>query len=136
MVSSTLPNSLNPVNQTAECGLEKHLGNLKRQGLITDWSDRDIDAGKEWAKEVDSNLNGRTALSGGGFIETLSHALPLDSPSQTVNPPGIYKYRALRAEIERTLSGAHIKITKDGVKPAVRAMVESIGRAMNVLFIG
>ena len=37
--------------------LEKHLGNLKRQELITGWSDRDIDAGKEWAKEIDSNLN-------------------------------------------------------------------------------
>lgn len=37
--------------------LEKHLGNLKRQELITGWSDRDIDAGKEWAKEIDCNLN-------------------------------------------------------------------------------
>jgi len=36
--------------------LEKHLGNLKLQGLITGWSDRDIDAGNEWAKEIDSNL--------------------------------------------------------------------------------
>src|SRR5260370_395131 len=37
--------------------LEKHLGNLKRQELITGWSERDIDAGKEWAKEIDRNLN-------------------------------------------------------------------------------
>jgi hypothetical protein len=37
--------------------LEKHLGNLKQQELITGWSDRNIDAGKEWAKEIDSNLN-------------------------------------------------------------------------------
>src|SRR6266702_1944027 len=37
--------------------LEKHLGNLKRQELITGWSDRNIDAGNEWAKEIDSNLN-------------------------------------------------------------------------------
>ncbi|HYT46471.1 MAG TPA: tetratricopeptide repeat protein, partial [Methylomirabilota bacterium] len=37
--------------------LEKHLGNLKRQELITGWSDRNIDAGKEWAKEIDCNLN-------------------------------------------------------------------------------
>ena len=36
--------------------LEKHLGNLKRQELITGWSDRNIDAGKEWAKEIDCNL--------------------------------------------------------------------------------
>src|SRR5437588_12178849 len=37
--------------------LEKHLGILKRQELITDWSDRNIDAGKDWVKEIDSNLN-------------------------------------------------------------------------------
>lgn len=37
--------------------LEKHLGNLKRLELITGWSDRNIDAGKEWAKEIDCNLN-------------------------------------------------------------------------------
>ncbi|HYT44631.1 MAG TPA: tetratricopeptide repeat protein [Methylomirabilota bacterium] len=37
--------------------LEKHLGILKQQKLITEWSDRDINAGAEWAKEVDSNLN-------------------------------------------------------------------------------
>lgn len=36
--------------------LEKHLGNLKRQELITGWSDRNIDAGKIWAKEIDGNL--------------------------------------------------------------------------------
>ena len=37
--------------------LEKHLGNLKRQGRITGWHDRDINAGKEWEKEIDINLN-------------------------------------------------------------------------------
>lgn len=37
--------------------LEKHLANLQRQKLITSWSDRDIDVGKEWVKEIDSNLN-------------------------------------------------------------------------------
>lgn len=36
--------------------LEKHLGILRRQELITGWSDRDINAGKEWAKEIDTNL--------------------------------------------------------------------------------
>src|SRR6266702_2801401 len=36
--------------------LEKHFALLQQQGLITGWSDRDIDAGNEWAKEVDSNL--------------------------------------------------------------------------------
>src|SRR2546421_11521272 len=37
--------------------LEKHLSTLRQLGLITEWSDRNIDAGKEWAKEIDSNLN-------------------------------------------------------------------------------
>ncbi len=37
--------------------LEKHLSSLKRQELITDWHDRDISAGAEWASEIDSNLN-------------------------------------------------------------------------------
>lgn len=37
--------------------LEKHLANLQRQMLITSWSDRDINAGKEWAKEIGTNLN-------------------------------------------------------------------------------
>src|SRR5260370_1200091 len=37
--------------------LENHLGILKQQKLITGWSDRNINAGSEWEKEVDSNLN-------------------------------------------------------------------------------
>ena len=37
--------------------LAKHLSILKRQGKITAWYDRDIDAGKEWAQEIDTHLN-------------------------------------------------------------------------------
>lgn len=37
--------------------LEKHLNLLKRQNLIEDWHDRDINAGKEWVREIDANLN-------------------------------------------------------------------------------
>jgi tetratricopeptide (TPR) repeat protein len=37
--------------------LEKHLGTLRRQGLIVDWHDRNINTGQEWAKEIDINLN-------------------------------------------------------------------------------
>jgi hypothetical protein len=37
--------------------LEKHLSLLQRQGLIKIWYDRDISAGKEWEKEIDTNLN-------------------------------------------------------------------------------
>jgi tetratricopeptide (TPR) repeat protein len=36
--------------------LKKHLSNLKRQGVITDWYDRDISAGKEWDEEVKEHL--------------------------------------------------------------------------------
>jgi hypothetical protein len=37
--------------------LEKHLMALKRQGLIEQWHDRDISAGKDWEHEIDTNLN-------------------------------------------------------------------------------
>lgn len=37
--------------------LEKRLGLLKRQGLINDWHDREINAGMEWENEIDSHLN-------------------------------------------------------------------------------
>src|SRR5450755_1635144 len=37
--------------------LESHLAVLKRQGLITSWSDRQISAGEEWAQEIDKHLN-------------------------------------------------------------------------------
>jgi hypothetical protein len=37
--------------------LEKHLGALKRQGLIVGWHDRRILPGKEWKKEIDEHLN-------------------------------------------------------------------------------
>jgi hypothetical protein len=36
--------------------LEKHLSNLKRQGVIHEWHDRKIVAGQSWADEIDSNL--------------------------------------------------------------------------------
>ena len=37
--------------------LEKHLMALKRQGLIEQWHDRDISAGKDWKHEIDTYLN-------------------------------------------------------------------------------
>jgi hypothetical protein len=37
--------------------LEKQLSLLKWQGVITDWYDREISAGMEWANEIDSHLN-------------------------------------------------------------------------------
>jgi serine/threonine protein kinase len=37
--------------------LAKRLTLLKRNGLITDWYDRNIDAGAEWAREADMRLN-------------------------------------------------------------------------------
>ncbi|HEY0319744.1 MAG TPA: tetratricopeptide repeat protein [Pyrinomonadaceae bacterium] len=37
--------------------LNKHLANLKRQKVITDWYDRDISAGKEWDDEIKTRLN-------------------------------------------------------------------------------
>ena len=37
--------------------LEKHLSNLKNTGIITDWYDRKISPGREWAKEIEHHLN-------------------------------------------------------------------------------
>ncbi len=37
--------------------LEKHLGNLKQQGLIMGWHDYEISAGKEWEREISDYLN-------------------------------------------------------------------------------
>jgi hypothetical protein len=37
--------------------LDKHLHLLKRQGLITSWHDREIRAGDDWAKKIDSHLD-------------------------------------------------------------------------------
>lgn len=37
--------------------LEKHLSALKRQGVISSWHDRKIDAGTEWAGKISDHLN-------------------------------------------------------------------------------
>ena len=37
--------------------LEKHLSILRRHGIIEDWHDRKIGAGREWEGEIDENLN-------------------------------------------------------------------------------
>ena len=36
--------------------LEVHLKLLKRQGILQDWHDRDIDAGSEWAQQISAHL--------------------------------------------------------------------------------
>ena len=37
--------------------LENHLSILKRQGVISQWHDRKIEAGNNWAAEIDTNLD-------------------------------------------------------------------------------
>lgn len=37
--------------------LGKHLSSLRREGVITDWHDRAITAGSEWATEIDRHLD-------------------------------------------------------------------------------
>lgn len=37
--------------------LEKQLRILKRQGQVSSWHDREISAGKEWEREIDTHLN-------------------------------------------------------------------------------
>jgi hypothetical protein len=36
--------------------LEEHLAQLRRNGVISDWNDRKIAAGQDWAQEIDQNL--------------------------------------------------------------------------------
>src|SRR2546423_12866426 len=44
-------------DETLREELEKQLSLLKWQGFITDWNDRKIVAGQEWAGEIDRHLN-------------------------------------------------------------------------------
>src|SRR5262249_39785551 len=39
------------------CELVKHLGILKRQGVIRSWCDREITAGSEWKGQIDRHLD-------------------------------------------------------------------------------
>ena len=44
-------------DETLRNELAKQLKLMKRQGLINEWYDRDIDAGTEWKHEIDEHLN-------------------------------------------------------------------------------
>jgi tetratricopeptide (TPR) repeat protein len=49
--------SYSHVDEALRNELEKHLKSLQRQGLITQWHDRRIDAGTEWASAIDIHLD-------------------------------------------------------------------------------
>lgn len=42
--------------------LQKHLANLKRQRVITEWYDRDISAGSEWGDQIAQHLNSASVI--------------------------------------------------------------------------
>lgn len=44
-------------DETLRRELERQLSILKREGLLTFWTDRQISAGEEWAQEIDRHLN-------------------------------------------------------------------------------
>ncbi|WP_437291456.1 outer membrane protein assembly factor BamB family protein [Sorangium sp. So ce406] len=44
-------------DETLRDELETHLALLKREGLLQSWHDRRIDAGEEWAGQIDRNLD-------------------------------------------------------------------------------
>ncbi len=46
-----------PKDETFRKELEKHLSLLRRQGLIADWHNRNISAGTEWEREIDTHLH-------------------------------------------------------------------------------
>jgi hypothetical protein len=44
-------------DHTFRSELDTHLSNLKRQGIITSWSDGDIAPGTEWRRQIMDHLN-------------------------------------------------------------------------------
>src|ERR1051326_3556899 len=42
--------------------LKRHLSSLVKEGHIEIWYDRNIDAGAEWAHEIDTHLNGANLI--------------------------------------------------------------------------
>lgn len=42
--------------------LKKQLASLKRQGLISEWYDRDISPGNEWNEEIETHLNSASVI--------------------------------------------------------------------------
>jgi O-acetyl-ADP-ribose deacetylase (regulator of RNase III) len=44
-------------DETLRQRLGKHLSSLRREGVITEWHDREITAGSEWATEIDHHLD-------------------------------------------------------------------------------
>jgi hypothetical protein len=55
--------------------LVKHLAPLKREGVLTDWNDREISAGVEWAVEIAKQLDKLSQrekeVDGSAIIENL-----------------------------------------------------------------
>src|SRR5438105_2491908 len=45
------------IDESLRNELEKHLSILKQQEIITEWYDRNINAGTEWAREINYHLN-------------------------------------------------------------------------------
>ena len=43
-------------DETLKDELRKHLSLLKRQGIISEWHDRDIEVGVDWSKDMDAHL--------------------------------------------------------------------------------
>jgi hypothetical protein len=54
--------SYSSADEVLRTELEKHLTLLKREGVIETWSFRNIDAGTEWKKSIDSNLESATIV--------------------------------------------------------------------------
>src|SRR5258708_9148478 len=54
--------SYSSADETLRAEFEKHLALLKREGLIETWTFRNIDAGQEWKRSIDANLNSATII--------------------------------------------------------------------------
>jgi TIR domain-containing protein len=62
LTSQRLFYSYSSQDEALRSQLEKHLTLLKREGLIKTWSFRNIDAGQDWKREIDRNLESATVI--------------------------------------------------------------------------
>ena len=51
-----------PRDELLRTELNKHLSDLRQQGLITEWHDRNISAGTEWKRQIDAHLDTATII--------------------------------------------------------------------------
>lgn len=127
--------------------LEKHLGTLHREGIISNWHFRKIDAGKEWEGEIKLHLNTARIillLVSPNFIESdycndveVKRAMQRHKNKEAIVIPVI-----LRTVAWQKLSFGKLQALPEGAKPvnewrsrdkAFKNIVEGIRRVVETL---